>query len=147
MDYARRQLLNLAAALLYVYTGQCASCGQTFDTAAECADTDMVSCFCGSVYSCQDRQLVIAPLTEEEISRGPAGRLEQRVNAACPGRHYQYFGYRGDWRCPLCGSPAPARESRAQPLREYCARHPNTLILYADGAIQMLRAEFQRAAL
>ncbi len=141
MEHEQRTVLRLAAKVLYVYTGRCGGCQQPFDYTVESADTDMLSCYCGSVYSCRDRQLVVAPLTEEEIFNGIAGQLDRRVNAACPGHDCRYFGYRRDWRCPLCGSAAWQSGGGRLTLREYCVRRPNTMILYRDGSLRELRRE------
>ena len=52
------ELIQLAVKLLYVYSAQCRYCSTTFNYAVERADTDMLSCYCGSVYSIDAKQLV-----------------------------------------------------------------------------------------
>ena len=80
MDKERKKLLKLVSELLYVYSSQCKYCNNTFDYTVETADTDMLSCCCGSVCSSIDKQLVIAPLTAEEFYHGQLGRFDKRIN-------------------------------------------------------------------
>lgn len=72
----------------------CRCCNNTFDYAVETADTDMLSCFCSSVYSSKNKQLVISPLTAEEFYNGQTGYFEQRINAICPENDYKFFRVR-----------------------------------------------------
>ena len=77
MGNKQSKIVKSAAGLLMVYSAQCRCCNNTFDYAAETADTDMVSCFCSSVYSSKKKQLVIAPLTAEEFYNGQAGYFDK----------------------------------------------------------------------
>lgn len=47
----------------------------------EKTDTDMISCYCSSVYPLSGRQLVTAPITTEEFSNGLSGHLDKGINA------------------------------------------------------------------
>ena len=85
MDHKQSKIVKSAAELLMVYSAQCRCCNNAFDYTAETADTDMVSCFCSSVYSLKKKQLVIAPLTAEEFYNGQSGYFDKRINAICPG--------------------------------------------------------------
>lgn len=84
MDNERRKLIKLAAERLYVHSVQCGYCNNTFDDMVETADTDMVSCYCSSVYSLSSKQLLIAPLM----------LLRQRWQRRCGICDYQQFCYR-----------------------------------------------------
>lgn len=56
IDNEYSKLVNLVAEILYVYSAQCKYCNYTFDYVVEITDTDMLSCYCGSVYSLRDSQ-------------------------------------------------------------------------------------------
>ncbi len=140
MDNKYSKLVNLAAKILYVYSAQCKYCNYTFDYVAEITDTDMLSCYCGSVYSLSDRQLVIAPLTTEEFYNGQLGRLDIRINAICTNHNYKYYG---NMICSCCGKPTTPKSEKGISLKDYCAIHPNTLIIYTDGTIRTLKLELE----
>jgi len=102
MNDEHRKLVKLVSELLYVYSAQCRYCNKTVDYTVETADTDMLSCYCGSVYSSSEKQLVIAPLTTEEFYSGPLGRLDKRINAIYPGHDFKLYEYTAKI-CPFCG--------------------------------------------
>lgn len=134
------KLLNLAVKNLYVYSAQCRYCNYTFDYTIETTDTDMINCYCGSVYSLSDNQLVIAPLTVEEFYNGQSGRLDTRINAVYKNHNYKYYG---NMICSHCGKPAVQKSQKGLSLKDYCEIHPNTLIIYTDGTIQTLKSELE----
>lgn len=142
MDNKQRKIVKSAAELLMVYSAQCRCCNNTFDYAAETADTDMVSCFCSSVYSSKKKQLVIAPLTAEEFHNGQAGYFDKRINAICLGHDYRLFcaGI-----CPYCGKSGIQSSKKGLAIKEYCAHHPNTLIIYHNGTARILKDELEAA--
>ena len=114
MDNKQSKIVKSAAELLMVYSAQCRCCNNAFDYAAETADTDMVSCFCSSVYSSKKKQLVIAPLTAEEFYNGQAGYFDKRINAIFPGHDYRLFcaGI-----CPYCGKSGIQSSKKVSPLK------------------------------
>ena len=138
MDNERSKLIKLVTKLLYVYSAQCQYCNNKFDYTVERADTDMLSCYCSSVYSLSAKQLVIAPITGEEYNYGLAGRLDKRINTICPNHDYKYYGIKV---CPFCGKPGIQNVGQGRSIKEYCAIHPNTLIAYNDGSVQALKDE------
>ena len=140
MNSERKKLVRLAEKLLYVYSAQCTNCNNIFDYTVECADTDMISCYCGSVYSLGDRQLVIAPITTEEFSSGLSGRLDKRINAIYPAHDYRFYKYIAKI-CPFCGKYGTKNLEAGCSIKEYCAQHPNTLIIYEDKTIRRLKEE------
>ena len=142
MDNKQSKIVKTAAELLMVYSAQCRCCNNAFDYAAETADTDMVSCFCSSVYSLKKKQLVIAPLTAEEFYNGQAGYFDKRINAICPGHDYRLFcaGI-----CPYCGKSSIQSSKKGLAIKEYCANHPNTLMIYHDGTARILKDELEAA--
>ncbi len=142
MDEERRKLLKLVSELLYVYSAQCKYCNSTFDYTVETADTDMLSCYCGSVYSTVDKQLVIAPLTTEEFYCGQLGRFDKRINAIYPGHEYKFYNI-GAKICPFCGKQITQNSGKRCSIKQYCALHPNTLILYEDKSIRILKEEIE----
>ena len=144
MDNEHSKLVNLLGKLLYVYSAQCRYCNSTFDYTVERADTDMLSCYCSSVYSLGAKQLVVAPITGDEYNYGLAGRLDKRINTICPTRDYKYYKAR---MCPFCGKPNIQDIDRGRPIKEYCVLHPNTLIVYNDGTIQTLKEEIDVSCL
>lgn len=142
MDNKQSKIVKSAAELLMVYSAQCRCCNNAFDYTAETADTDMVSCFCSSVYSSKKKQLVIAPLTAEEFYHGQAGHFEQRINAVCPEHDYKF--YRAGI-CPYCGTSNIQSSKTGLTLKEYCVHHPDTLIIYNNGAVRILKDELDAA--
>ncbi|MDE6435472.1 MAG: hypothetical protein K2L07_14755 [Lachnospiraceae bacterium] len=140
MNSEHKKLVRLAEKLLYVYSAQCTNCSSTFDYAVESADTDMISCYCGSVYSLGDRQLVIAPITAEEFSNGLSGRLDKRINAIYPTHDYKFYNYVAKI-CPFCGKHNAKNLKEGCSIKEYCVLHPNTLIIYEDKTIRVLKDE------
>lgn len=140
IDNEYSKLINLAAKILYVYSAQCKYCNYTFDYVAEIADTDMLSCYCGSVYSLRDRQLVIAPLTTEEIYNGQLERFDARINMSYPHHNYKYYG---NMICSCCRKPFTQKLQKGISLKDYCAINPNTLIIYIDGTIRTLKSELE----
>ena len=138
MDHERSTLIQLAAKLLYVYSAQCRYCSSTFDYTVERADTDMLSCYCGSVYSFEAKQLVVAPITGEEYNHGLAGRFEKRIDMVCPKRDYKYYRNKV---CPFCGKSGIQNLGQGRSIKEYCMLHPNTLIVYNDGTVKPLKEE------
>ena len=144
MDHERSTLIQLAVKLLYVYSAQCRYCSTTFDYAVERADTDMLSCYCGSVYSIVAKQLVVAPITGEEYHYGLAGDFDKRINTVCPNRDYRYYRTKV---CPFCGKSGIQDLGRACSIKEYCVLHPNTLIVYNDGAVKPLKEEIDASHL
>ena len=142
MDHEHSKIVKSAAEVLMVYSAQCRYCNNTFDYTIESADTDMVSCYCGSVYSSKDKQLVIAPLTAEEIYNGQAGYLEKRINAVCPKHDYKFCGTE---ICPYCGKSGIQSSKKGLTIKDYCTRHSNTLILYNNGVSRILKDELDAA--
>jgi len=140
MNSEHKELVKLAEKLLYVYSAQCANCGSTFDYTVERADTDMISCYCGSVYSLDDRQLVIAPITAEEFKNGLSDRLDKRINAIYPTHDYRFYRYVAKI-CPFCGKHYMKNLEKSCSIKEYCVLHPNTLIIYKDKTIRILKEE------
>lgn len=140
MNSEHKNLIRLAEKLLYVYSAQCAHCNSVFDYTVERADTDMISCYCGSVYSLGDRQLVIAPITAEEYSNGLSGHLDKRINAIYPTHDYIFYKYVSKI-CPFCGKHITQDLGKGCPIKEYCVLHPNTLIIYEDKTIRILKEE------
>ena len=134
------RLIHLAVKVLNIFSAHCSRCNYTFDYAMETADSDMLSCYCGSVYSLKDEQLVIAPLTAEEFYNGQSGRLDMRINAICPNHGFQYFGNR---ICSYCGEAVIQKSQKGFSLKEYCILHPNTLIIYTDRTIRILKEELE----
>lgn len=141
-DKEHKKFIKLAAELLLVYSIRCRYCSNTFDYVAETTDTDMLSCYCGSVYSSKDGQLVIAPLTNEEIYNGQAGCLDKRINTICPKQDYKYYSA---GVCPYCGKHGIQDSEKGFTIKDYCTRHPNTLIIYNNGAIRTLKDELEAA--
>lgn len=140
MDNDRKNLIKLLSELLYVYSVQCRYCNNIFEYTVETADTDMLSCYCGSVYSPSDRQLVIAPLTAEEIYSGESGRLDKRINAISPGHDYKFYSANV---CPFCGEPGIQGPQKRQSIKDYSKFHPNTIVIYIDGTIRSLKGELE----
>lgn len=140
MNSEHKKLIRLAEKLLYVYSAQCTYCNNTFDYTVERADTDMISCYCGSVYSLGDRQLVVAPITAEEFSNGLFGYLDKRINAIYPTHDYKFYKY-VDKVCPFCGKYGTQNFEKDRSIKEYCTLHPNTLIIYTDKTIRILKEE------
>lgn len=135
-----KKLVRLAEKLLYVYSAQCAHCNNTFDYTVESADTDMISCYCGSVYSLDDRQLVIAPITTDEFRNGLSGHLDTRINAIYPTHDYKFYKFVAKI-CPFCGKHGVKNLEKGYTIKEYCSLHPNTLIIYEDSTIRSLKEE------
>ena len=152
----KSRLMKLATQIMYVDTAQCSHCNYIFPYVSESADTDMVSCYCGSVYSAEEQQLVIAKLTAEEYSYGCFGRLDVRINAICGKHDYKchdfkpFTDFRGreHWRmvCPCCDNPIFKQETNKMPVKYYCTLHPNTLIVYEDEEIRNLKEELEKYA-
>jgi len=142
MNEKRKMLLKLMSEILYVYSAQCGHCNSTFDYTVETADTDMLSCYCGSVYSLRDEQLVIAPLTTEEFRHGQLGRFDKRINAIYPGHEYKLYEI-GAKICPFCGKQVTPIAGERCSIKLYCEFHPNTLIIYEDKAIRALKEEIE----
>ncbi len=140
IDNKNSKLLNLAAKILYVYSAQCRYCNYTFDYTIETTDTDMPSCYCGSVYSLSDNQLVIAPLTAEKFYNGQSGRLDTRINAVYKNHNYKYYG---NVICLYFGKSVIQKSQKRLSLKDYCEIHPNTLIIYTDGTIRTLKSELE----
>lgn len=140
MDNDRKNLIKLLSELLYVYSVQCRYCNNIFEYTVESADTDMLSCYCGSVYSLNDKQLVIAPLTTEEIYSGQSGRLDKRINTISPGHDYKFCS---DNVCPFCGEPGIQSPQKRQSIKDYSKFHPNTIVIYIDGTIRSLKEELE----
>ena len=140
MNSEHKKLVRLAEKLLYVYSAQCTNCNSIFDYTVESADTDMISCYCGSVYSLCDKQLVIAPITVEEFSSGLSGRLDKRINATYPAHDYRFYKYVAKI-CPFCGMHSVENLGVGRSIKEYCVQHPNTLIIYEDKSIRILKEE------
>ena len=145
MDEERRKLLKLVSELLYVYSVQCKYCNNTFDYTVETADTDMLSCYCGSVYSLSDKQLVIAPLTTEEFCHGQLGRFDKRINTIYPGHQYRFYKI-GAKICPFCGKEISQSLGERCSIKQYCVLHPNTLIVYEDKTIRTLKEEIEASS-
>ena len=147
-------LIKLAARIMYIYTVQCSYCNYIFPYVSESADTDMISCYCGSVYSAENQQLVIAVLTPEEYSHGWFGRLDVRINAICNKHDYKchdfkpFTNFRGREHnrmvCPCCGNPILKKGTYEMPIKYYCTLHPNTLIVYEDEENVNLKEELER---
>ncbi len=125
IDNEYSKLINLAAKILYVYSAQCKYCNYTFDYVAEIADTDMLSCYCGSVYSLCDRQLE---------------RFDARINMSYPHHNYKYYG---NMICSCCRKLFTQKLQKGISLKNYCAINPNTLIIYIDGTIRTLKSELE----
>ena len=138
MDNDRKKLIKLLSKLLYVYSVQCRYCNNIFEYTVENADTDMLSCYCGSVYSSSDKQLVIAQLTTEEIYSGQSGRLDKRINTISPGHDYKFCNTNV---CPFCGELGIQDPQKRQSIKDYSKFHPNTIVIYIDGTIRSLKGE------
>ena len=147
-------LIKLAVRIMYIYTVQCSHCNYIFPYVSECADTDMVSCYCGSVYSAGNHQLVIAALTQEEYRYGWFGRLDVRINTICNKHDYKCHDFKPftDFRgrehssmvCPCCDNPILKQGTYGMPIKNYCTLHPNTLIVYINEEIGNLKKELER---
>ncbi|MBD5112775.1 MAG: hypothetical protein HDT42_09670 [Ruminococcaceae bacterium] len=135
-----KKMIKLLSELLYVYSVQCRYCNNIFEYTVETADTDMLSCYCGSVYSPSDKQLVIAPLTTEEIYSGQSGRLDKRINTISPGHGYKFCSA---GVCPFCGGLDIQSPQKRQSIKDYIKFHPNTLVIYIDGTIRLLKEELE----
>lgn len=144
MNSKHKKLIRLVEKLLYVYSAQCTHCNNTFDYTVERADTDMISCYCGSVYSLGNRQLVIAPITAEEFRDGLSGRLDKRINAIYPSHDYKFYKYVAKI-CPFCGKHGTQNLGKGYSIKEYCILHPNTLIIYEDKTIRLLKEEIDES--
>lgn len=140
MNNEYKELIRLAEKLLYVYSAQCVYCHNTFDYTVETADTDMISCYCSSVYSLADKQLVVAPITAEEFSHGLPGYLDKRINDIYPTHHYKFYEYTAGI-CPFCGRHGTQNLGKGYPIKEYCISHPDTLIIYSNKTIRLLKEE------
>ena len=140
MNSEHKKLIRLAEKLLYVYSAECTNCNSIFDYTVERADTDMISCYCGSVYSLGGRQLVVAPITADEFSCGLSGRLDKRINAIYPAHDYRFYKYVVKI-CPFCGKHGVKNLEAGRSIKEYCVQHPNTLIIYEDESIRILKEE------
>ncbi len=138
MENERSNLIKLVTRLLYVYSAQCRHCNIKFDYTVERADTDMLSCYCSSVYSLSAKQLVVAPITAEEYNYGMAGHLDKRINTIHPNHDYKFYKAK---ICPNCGKSGIQSSEKVYPIEEYCTLHPNTLIVYSDGTIKPLKDE------
>lgn len=100
----------------------------------------MLSCYCSSVYSLGDQQLVVAPITIEEFRNGLSGRLDKRINAIYPTHEYRFYNDTAKI-CLFCGKYITQNPRGGYSIKEYCAMHPNTLIIYEDKTIRILKEE------
>lgn len=127
--------------LLSVCFVKCCSCGCECAYTIENADTDMTSLYCSSVYDSENKQLIIAELTNDEYMYGCKDRLDKRVNGILNTDKFHFIDHRwvtdgkGDSVyspvCPYCGSQMS--ETGQCSLGDYIKSYPPPLLVKING--------------
>lgn len=107
----------------------------------------MASLYCSSVYDAENKQLIIAELTNDEYMHGSKDRLDKRINASFNTDKFKFIAH--GWVtdstgerlykliCPYCGNAMS--EINQISLREYMINFTPPILVRVNGETIVLK--------